>query len=102
MLPDGVTMARWLSNHEDELLRDPYIPDNNAMVALSLLPVFEAHPGARNTVRSLPTSDGAPNDYLLDWYSHVDPKYRRFLACIIEQFAEGLNSKTQCRVGPIP
>lgn len=87
-LPDELTIAKWLSNHENELRRDPYLRDKNAVVAYRLLPTFEAHPRGWNTVRNLPTSAGGLNDYLLDWYSQVDPKDRIFVGRIIEQFAE--------------
>lgn len=87
-LPDGLTMANWLANHEDELRRDPYLRDKNAVVAYNLLPIFEAHPQGWNVVRSLPTSDGALNGYLLDWYGQVDPKDRKFVGCIIELLAD--------------
>ena len=81
-------MAKWLSNHEGALRRDPYLRDRNAVVAYRLLPIFEAHPQGWNTVRSLPTSEGALNEYLLDWYGQVDPRDREFVGRIMEQFAE--------------
>ena len=34
-----LTLANWLTMHEEEIRRDPYIRDKNAIVAYRLLPV---------------------------------------------------------------
>ena len=100
-LPPGETLAQWLHRHEEELRTSRhydqdqaisgYARDQYAVVAYQLLPIFEANPGAWNAVRSLPTSDGMINDYLLDWYRQVAPKDQAVIGCIMELFSEHLD-----------
>ena len=85
-LPDGLTLATWLTLHETELRQDPYIRDKNAVVAYQLLPLFEADPSGWNAVRSLPSSAGILTEYLADWHECVEPADKPFIKRVIGAF----------------
>ena len=71
-LPFGITLATWLSTHEEELRNNAYLRPKNAVVAHTLLPIFEEEPEGWNTIRKLPVSSGSLTEYLDDWHQRVD------------------------------
>lgn len=83
-LPVGVTLPHWLANEEESLRQDRYQRDKNAVVAYSLLPIFERHPTGWNTIQRLPLSSGLLQEYLRDWYSGVESPDEPFIADIIQ------------------
>lgn len=85
-MPKGLTLANWLPMYEDELRRDPYIRDKNAVVAYQLLPLFEAEPSGWNAVRSMPSSTGALTEYLAEWHECVQPAHKPFVRRVIGVF----------------
>ena len=85
-LPVGTPLATWLSSEEDALREDRYLRDKNAVVAYSLLPIFESEPTGWNAVRRLPDSVAMFKDYLLDWHSQVAPVDKPFVNRIIQLF----------------
>lgn len=85
-LPDGLTLATWLSMHEIELRQDSYIRDKNAVVAYQLLPLFEEDPSGWNAVRGMPSSKGNFQKYLSDWHECVQPPDKRFVQRVIGAF----------------
>ena len=97
-LPKGIALAEWLGEREDDLrasastandgLISDAARDQYAVVAYQLLPIFEAHPQAWNTVSKLPNSQRTLPDYLIDWYRNVDPRDRAYIGCIMERFSE--------------
>ena len=85
-LPAGATLRDWLSTREDELRKDPRQRDKNAVVAHSLLPIFESQPAGWNAIRSLPDSSATFGDYLLEWHARVEPANKPFVKRILEAF----------------
>ena len=82
-LPQGMTLAVWLSSEEENLRNDRYMRDKNAVVAYSLLPIFEMYPTGWNAVRCLPDSGSMLVDYLLEWAASVEPVDRPFVERIV-------------------
>ena len=87
-LPVEMTLSAWLLSEEEGLRKDCYLRDKNAVVAYSLLPIFESEPAGWNTVRRLPDSSAMFNDYLLDWHSQVEPIDKPFVNRVIQMFGE--------------
>ena len=85
-LPKGLTLANWLTMHEEEIRRDPYIRDKNAIVAYRLLPLFEQDPNGWNALRSLPDSHGSLLEYLADWQKWAEPRDKPFVQRLIGAF----------------
>lgn len=78
-LPVGITLATWLSTHEAELRNNAYLRLKNAVVAYTLLPIFEEEPEGWNTIRKLPVASGSLTKYLEDWHQRVDAADERFI-----------------------
>ena len=55
-LPSGMTLSTWLLSEEASLREDCLQRDKNAVIAYSLLPIFESEPTVWNAVRKLPDS----------------------------------------------
>ena len=87
-LPEGTTLATWLSSEEDALRENRYLRDKNAVVAYSLLPIFESNSSGWNAIRSLPASPAMLRDYLREWHSQVEPIDKPFVTRIIQHFEE--------------
>ena len=87
-LPVGMTLSTWLLSEEDGLREDRYLRDKNAVVAYSLLPIFESDPAGWNAVRRLPDSSAMFRDYLRDWYLQVECIDKPFVNRIIQLFEE--------------
>lgn len=87
-LPEGITLSAWLLSEEEGLRKDPYQRCKNAVVAYSLLPIFESDPTGWNAIRRLPDSSALFKDYLSDWHSQVEPIDKPFVNCIIQLFEE--------------
>ena len=87
-LSSGVTLAEWLALEEEGLRQDRYQRDKNAIVAFSLLPIFESEPTGWNAVRNLPASSAMVRDYLREWHSQVDLVDKPFVARIMQLFEE--------------
>ncbi len=78
-MPTGMSLCSWLLAEEGSLRQDPYIRDKNAVVAYSLLPIFESEPQGWNTILSLPDSSALIDDYVCEWRLQVDPADQPFL-----------------------
>ena len=85
-LPADMTLSSWMSKEEETLRKDRYLRDKNALVAYTLLPIFESEPGGWNSNRSLPDSAASFGDYLHQWYMAVDPIDRPFVGRIQSAF----------------
>ena len=88
-LPPGLTVAEWLRDKENLLRKDAYSREDNAVVSLSLLNLFEAHPQGWNAVRYLPKSDSAFVDYLAEWYESVPEDDKPFIESLMAVFDLG-------------
>ena len=86
-LPSGVTLREWLSREEEELRRDPHRRNENAIVAYSLLPLFESEPWGWNSIRQLPDSPALLGDYLLEWYALVEAADKPFVKQVLDAIA---------------
>ena len=85
-LPTGVTLSKWLLSEEGSLREDRYLRDKNAVVAYSLLPIFESEPAGWNAIRRLPASSAMFMDYLLEWHASVEPADKPFVQRILDAF----------------
>lgn len=74
-LPEGMTLADWYARHRDELPARPTDRKNAAIVAVSLLPIFEERPARWGAIRWLNSSSpAAPRSFeahLADWRGQV-------------------------------
>ena len=82
-LPPGMSLGIWLSVHEEELRRDPYLRPKNAVVAYTLLPIFEDQPKGWNAVRKLPNSTGTLAEYLAAWCQQADEVDKPFVKRLV-------------------
>ena len=85
-VPQGSSLAQWLSDQEDSLRQDRYQRDKNAIVAYELLPLFQNDPSGWNTVSHLPNSFAKFNDYLVYWYEQVGEEDKPFLKRLLQVF----------------
>ena len=86
-LPAGISISSWLVSEEESLREDSLQRDKNAVVAYSLLPLFENDPATWNSVRILPESSSMFGEYLLEWHARVEPSDRPLVMRIVEAFA---------------
>ena len=85
-LPAGMTLSTWLLAEEDSLRGDRYQRDKNAVVAYSLLPIFESEPAGWNAIKNLPDSTARFGDYLIEWRRMVEFTDRPFVNRIMDAF----------------
>lgn len=89
-LPDGTSLAAWYRANEPALRKESCDRARNNIVAVVLLPLFEAEPAHWAAVEFLNT--GARKEprtfqqYLADWHTHAPEKHRPFIATIAAQF----------------
>ena len=62
--------------------------DKNAVVAYTLLPIFESEPAGWNAIRRLPNSSAMFEDYLREWHSLVEPLDKPFVKRILGFFED--------------
>ena len=85
-LPTTTTLSAWLLSEEDSLRQDCCQRDKNAVVAYTLLPIFESEPAGWNAIHRLPDSSAMFRDYLLDWHRLVEPADKPFVALVQRAF----------------
>ena len=87
-LPAGQTLADWLAANLPELRRDPYLRGKNRLVAMQLLPLFEAEPQRWEAVGYLnqrPTHPkGSFEGYLANWLRDVPERHKPFVRRVIK------------------
>ena len=81
-----MTLSTWLQSEEDGLRKDRYLRDKNAVVAYSLLPIFDSDPAGWNAIRRLSASSAMLMDYLLEWHANVEPADKPFVKRILDAF----------------
>ena len=81
-----MTLSTWLQSEEEGLRADRYLRAKNAVVAYSLLPIFESDPAGWNAIRRLPASSAILKDYLLEWHASVEPADKPFVKRILDAF----------------
>ena len=85
-LPAGMTLSKWLLSEEEGLRDNCRQRDKNAVVAYSLLPIFESEPGVWNAIRRLPHSSAMFREYMLEWHSWVEPAEKPLVKRILDAF----------------
>jgi len=89
-LPEGTSLAEWFREKEAILRKDAHQRPLNGIVAVALLPMFEAAPGNWAALASLNAvrGDGARSfpRYLGDWSRSAPEKHREFIATIASRF----------------
>ena len=86
-LPRGMSLRVWLLSEEEGLRKNRYLRDKNAVVAYSLLPIFENDPAGWNAVRRLPDSSATFGEYLFDWHTLAEPVDKPFVRRILDAFS---------------
>lgn len=86
-LPAGVTLSTWLLSEEESLREDCQQRDKNAVVAYSLLPIFESEPAVWNAIRRLPHSSSVFREYMLEWHTLVGHEDKPHVKRMIDAFA---------------
>jgi hypothetical protein len=90
-LPAGTSFLGWFQEHQDALRQNSAMRDQNTIIALQLLPIFEAEPrgwealaflnrGSRNPNQSLP-------QHLAEWRSQCPEDLRPFITRLAAVFA---------------
>ena len=85
-LPAGMTLSKWLQSEEGVLRENCRQRDKNAVVAYSLLPIFESEPAVWNAVRRLPHSSAMFREYMLEWHSLVESPEKPLVKRIVDAF----------------
>ena len=85
-LPTGMTLSEWLLSKEGSLREDCKQRDKNAVVAYSLLPIFESEPAVWNAIRRLPHSSAMFREYMLEWHAWVEPAEKPLVKRILDAF----------------
>jgi hypothetical protein len=87
-LAPGQTLADWLRANLPELRRDPHLRGKNRLVAMQLLPLFEAEPQRWEAVGYLnqrPTQPkGSLESYLANWLREVPQRHKPFVGRVIK------------------
>ena len=82
------SFGAWLSANEEEIRRCSILRENNGVVALKLLPVFEEDRQGWNAVPHLPESKGRIGEYIEAWKSSVQDVDRGFVEHVGAALAE--------------
>ena len=85
-VPTGMTLSTWLLSEEEGLREDCCQRDKNAVVAYSLLPIFESEPTLWNAIRRLPDSSAMFREYVLEWHAWAEPTERTLVKRILAAF----------------
>jgi len=82
-LPDGVTLERWLHGRLEQLGRDPYLRNDNEVVANMLLTRFEQNPAQWAALHylNLDAADAVADlpHYLRHWRDNAPHEHRPFI-----------------------
>ncbi len=83
-LPAGMTLSEWLLWEEGGLRENCLQRDKNAVVAYSLLPIFESEPAVWNAINRLPHSSSMFREYMLEWHEWVEPAEKPLVKRILD------------------
>jgi len=82
-LPDGKSFLEWFREHHQALRRNSAIRDWNTIIAIQLLPLFEADPSGWETVTFLnhgsPDTNESLAEHLAEWRSQCPEELRPFV-----------------------
>lgn len=80
-LPPGETLGQWFSANREALERNPYLRQENELLATHLLPLFETLPDSLEAIgylnQSLPAASFTA--YLASWYDCCPGQHRTFI-----------------------
>ena len=89
-LPAHTPLASWLQDNEARLRDNPYLRNENDLVANLLLPLFQADPQnwtALNYLNLDPTDARTSlRDYLHHWYKNAPTEHKTFIANVLAMF----------------
>lgn len=89
-LPPHTPLASWLHDNEEKLRNNPYLRNENEVVANLLLPLFQDDPQnwAALNYLNLDRSDARNSlrDYLYHWYENAPVEHKQFIAGILAMF----------------
>ena len=85
-VPADMTLSTWLLSEEEDLRQDCRQRDKNAVVAYSLLPIFESEPTAWNAIRRLPDSSAMFREYMFEWHTWVEPAEKPLVKRLLDAF----------------
>lgn len=103
-LPAGVSSQAWLNGRLAKLVRNPYLREDNEVVANLLLPLFEQEPGRWAVLQYLnrapARAGGGVADYLRQWRNESPREHQPF----IERLAQvlGLGGGSVAASGAVP
>ena len=86
LLPTDMPLSKWLQSEEEDLRENCLQRDKNAVVAYSILPIFESELAVWNTIRRLPHSSAMFREYMLEWHSWVEPADKPLVKRILDAF----------------
>jgi hypothetical protein len=89
-LPKGKTLAAWFREESPQLYANAALRDKNTVVAVALLPLFEAEPRHWESVAWLndrePPKDQDLAQFLEQWQAAAPARQRAFIAKIADKF----------------
>jgi hypothetical protein len=89
-LPAGTPFLVWFKESEPALRLNPALRDRNTIIAIHLLPLFEAEPRGWETVlflnRGLPRANGSLAQCLAEWQSRCPENLRFFVSRLASRF----------------
>ena len=93
-LPAGKNFLEWFHEHQPAMRKNSAVWDWNTIVAIKLLPVFEAEPRGWEAVTFLNVGSQSPNesltDHLAEWRSRCPPDLRPIVNRIAAVFGIAL------------
>jgi hypothetical protein len=96
-LPEGKTLAEWRRDNAEAMEKDPTDRPRNNIVAVRLLPLFEAEPQHWAAVRHLndftPERKETLQEYLQRWHDHTPAEHQAFVRKIAGELGVKLMSK---------
>ena len=98
-LPQGKTLAEWRRENAEAMEKDPTDRPRNNIVAVQLLPLFEAEPQHWAAIRHLndftPERKETFSQYLQRWHDHTPTEHQAFVRKIGEALGVKLTEPTK-------
>jgi hypothetical protein len=89
-LPGHTPLGSWLKANQERLRNDPYLRNENEVVANLLLPLFQQNPQnweALNYLNlGLDDARCSLGEYLRNWYQNAPVEHKRFVASVLALF----------------
>jgi hypothetical protein len=90
-LPPGTPFRVWFRNNESALRQNPDLRARNTIIAIQLLPLFEAEPRGWGALPFLNRGSSDPNEslaqHLAEWHSRCPVEHRSFVTRLAAVFA---------------